>query len=176
MDVGFFFAIILTSPLLLYHLYQFLRPGLLPRERKIFFALIPIAALLFVIGFAYGFATMYCALDAVALVNISVGVINLWDMSLFMSQMILTSTLLGLLFEFPIVISFLIQLHVTSVEFLRAKRRHAIVIIFLFVGLLPPTDALSLVLMSAPLVAIYELTILFNSRNTQARATLALEK
>ena len=162
MDVGVFCAVVVTGPLLLYHLYRFLRPGLLARERRIFLWLLPVALLLFCIGFSYGFITMYYALGLIAAVNVSIGVVNLWDVSLFVSQMMLTSTLLGLLFEFPIVISFLIRAHIMSVDFLRAKRRHAIVAIFTFVALLPPTDGLSLVLMATPLVAIYELTILCN--------------
>lgn len=171
MDVGFFLAVVFTSPVLLFHVYQFLRPGLLYAERRVFFFLIPVGVVLFILGFTYGFAIMYCALGAVALVNQSVGIVNLWDISLFMSQMLLTSTLLGLLFEFPIIISFLIRLGVVQVDFLRAKRRHAIVIIFLFVGLLPPTDGLSLILMSAPLVAIYELTIMLNAQRVGVAAT-----
>ena len=164
MDVGLFCAVVLTIPLLVYHVYRFLRPGLLPRERRIFFVVLPVALLLFAVGFTYAFATMYYALHAIAAINVGLGVVNLWDVSLFISQMIMTSILLGLLFEFPLVISFLIMLGVMSVEFLRSKRRHAIVLIFIFVSLLPPTDGLSLILMSAPLVAIYELTIIVNSK------------
>jgi len=62
------------------------------------------------------------------------------------------------------VIRFLIRIGVMSIEFLRSKRRHAIVVIFIIVSLLPPTDGLSLVLMATPLVLIYELTILFNRK------------
>ena len=161
-DVGFFIAILCTSPLVLYHLYAFLRPGLLRYERRLFFYLLPVTLVLFIIGFSYGFATMYVALDVIAAINVSVGIVNLWDVSLFVSQMLLTSTLLGFLFEFPVFISFLIRAGVVSVKFLRSKRRHAVVLIFIFVSLLPPTDGLSLLLMSLPLVAIYELTIICN--------------
>lgn len=166
MDVGFFCAVLFTSPLVLYHTYRFLRPGLLPFERRIFFALLPLMVLLFLMGFSYGFAIMYYALHIIAAVNVGVGVVNLWDISLFMSQIIMTATLLGLLFEVPIIVSFLIRVGIVSVDFLRAKRRHAMVFIFIFVSLLPPTDGLSLLLMSAPLVAIYELTILFNAKKS----------
>lgn len=163
MNVGLFFAIIVTLPLIVFQVYSFLRAGLLKRERKFFFTLLPIGFLLFVTGFTYGFMTLYFALQLIAKVNISLGVVNLWDIGQYISQMVLTSTLLGVIFQFPIVITFLIRLSVVSVEFLRSKRRHAIVAIFIFVSLLPPTDGLSLVIMSLPLIAIYELTIAFNS-------------
>jgi sec-independent protein translocase protein TatC len=164
MNIGVFFAIMVIIPVFVYYLYAFLKPGLLPHERKIFFSFLPAALLLFVIGFLYGFTTMYWALRMIAEVNVNLGVVNLWDISRFVSQMVLTSALLGLIFEFPIVVSFLIKLNILKVEFLKAKRRHAVVIIFIFVSLLPPTDGLSLLIMALPLLLIYELTILFNSR------------
>ena len=52
---------------------------------------------------------------------------------------------------------------VVTREFLTSKRRHAYVVILILVILLPPTDGLSDIIMAAPLVLIYELTILFNS-------------
>ena len=164
MSMGFFLASIVVAPFFVYHLYTFLRPGLLPKERKLFISLIPVSLLLFAIGFSYGFGTLYFAIETIAKLNITLGVVNYWDISKFVSEIVLTASLLGLIFEFPIVITFLIRIGVMNVAFLRSKRRHAIVIIFIFVSLLPPTDGLSLILMATPMVLIYELTILVNSR------------
>jgi Sec-independent protein secretion pathway component TatC len=52
---------------------------------------------------------------------------------------------------------------VFPVSFLKKHRRIAIAAILIFVALLPPTDGLSFIVMSVPLVGIYELTIFFNS-------------
>jgi len=164
MSIGFFMACVFTIPIFIYHLYSFLKPGLLPKERKIFLLSLPLGLFLFIIGFVYGVGMLYMGVKIIAEVNIGLGVANYWDISIFISQIVLTSSLLGLLFIFPIVIRFLIRIGVMSIEFLRSKRRHAIVVIFIIVSLLPPTDGLSLVLMATPLVLIYELTILFNRK------------
>jgi sec-independent protein translocase protein TatC len=163
MSVGVFFAIIATLPIFVYNMYSFLRSGLLPFERKFFFLLIPVGLILFVVGFSYGFATLYYALRLIAEINVSLGVVNLWDISKFISQMMLTSALLGVIFQFPIIITFFIRMGFFEAELLKSKRRHAVVFIFVFVSLLPPTDGLSLVVMSLPLIVIYELTIKINS-------------
>jgi len=163
MSIGAFVAIIVTLPILIYHIYSFLRSGLVDQEKRFFFLLLPIGLVLFVTGFSYGFVTLYYALQIIAKVNITLGVVNLWDISRFISQMVLTSALLGVIFQFPIVITFLIKIGILNTKFLKSKRRHAAVGIFVFVSLLPPTDGLSLIIMSLPLVAIYELTILANS-------------
>lgn len=163
MNIGILCAVIATAPFVVHSLYMFLKDGLLERERRFFFVLLPIGLLLFCVGFIYGFATLYFALKLIADVNVSIGVVNLWDISRFVSQMVLTSTFLGIIFQFPIVITFLIRMNIMSVEFLRSKRKHAAVLIFIFVSLLPPTDGLSLIIMSLPLLAMYEFTILCNS-------------
>lgn len=169
MSIGFFFGVVIVTPFLIYQLYAFLRPGLLAFERKMFLSLIPVALLLFFIGFMYGFITLYLAMRMIAQVNITLGVVNLWDIGRFASEIVLTSSLLGVTFEFPIIITFLIKIGLLSVDFLRTKRKHAVVVIFIFVSLLPPTDGLSLVLMATPLVVIYEITVLLNSRNKTRR-------
>ncbi len=174
MSIGVFSAIIVTLPVLVFQVYSFLSSGLLSNEKKFFIKLLPVGLLLFITGFSYGFATLYFALKIIAKVNVSLGVVNLWDISRFISQMVLTSALLGVIFQFPIVITFMIKMNILNVDFLKSKRRQAVVAIFVFVSLLPPTDGLSLVVMSLPLVAIYELTILVNSYSKERLSVKAV--
>ena len=164
MSSGFFLASVIITPFFVYHLYAFLSPGLLPKERRLFVSLIPVSLVLFFVGFTYGFATMYFATKSIAELNVTLGVVNYWDISKFVSEIVLTASLLGLIFEFPIVITFLVRVRMLKVQFLRDKRRYAIAIILVLVSLLPPTDGLSLILMALPMWIIYELTILVNSR------------
>ena len=165
MSMGFFTACIFTVPIFVYHLYAFLKSALLPKERRVFLFSIPLGIGLFLIGFLYGCGMLYYGIKLIAKTNVSLGVVNYWDINIFISQIVLTSSLLGLLFIFPLVITFLIRLGILSVSFLRSKRKHAIVVIFIFVSLLPPTDGLSLILMAVPLMLIFELTVLFNRKN-----------
>lgn len=165
MSIGFFIACVVTVPILIYFLYRFLKPALLPREQKFFLLSLPLGLVLFITGFFYSSVMLYYAIRLIAIVNVHLGVVNYWDISSYVYQIVLTSTLLGLLFIFPLVITFLIRLGMISTRFLKSKRKHAIAIIFIIVSLLPPTDGLSLILMSVPLVLIYELTILFNRKN-----------
>ncbi len=163
-DIGLFCAFLFSFPIVIYNIYSFLRPALSKRERKVFFSLVPVSLTLFVLGFAYGFAIMYFALIVLAKINTNVGIQNIWDIGMFLSQIVLTSSLLGVLFEFPIVMTYIIRLNIIDVNILRNKRRLAIFIIFIFVTLLPPTDGISLLAMAMPLVLLYEITIFVNSQ------------
>lgn len=159
MDIAFFLATLVTLPLCVYQTYTFLRSGLLPPERKVFLRLIPLAAVLFIFGFGYGLVAMYSALQFIASVNVELGVANLWNITQFISQIVITATLMGVLFEFPLVLTFLMRIGVLRVEFLREKRRHAVVVILIAVALLAPFDAVTFLVMSAPLLLMYEATI-----------------
>lgn len=164
MSVGFFFACIVILPIFLFKLYSFFKNGLLKSERKLFLLSLPFGLFLFIAGFFYGVFMIYYGVNMIAKLNISLGIANYWDISTFISQILVTSSLLGVLFIFPIIIKFLIKLNMITVDFLKSKRKHAIVVIFIIVSLLPPTDGLSLILMAVPLLLMFELTILFNRK------------
>jgi sec-independent protein translocase protein TatC len=165
MNVGLCVAIVATLPFLVWQAYAFLRPGLIERERRLFLLLIPLALGLFCAGFAYGAAILYYALGLIARVNTALGVANLWDITQFLSQITLTAALLGVLFELPLALTILMRAGILDPRLLREKRPHAIVAILILVALLPPTDGLSFIVMSVPLMLIYELTIRLNSRS-----------
>jgi sec-independent protein translocase protein TatC len=162
--VGLYTGLIFCLPLLLYHTYDFLKDGLVKKEKKLFFVLLPISFGLFALGFAYSFIILYFYLNSVASINLAFGIQNVWDISSFMSQIILASTMLGLVFQFPIILTFLIRIGLLRVEALREKRLYAIAGIFVFVGFLPPPDIFSTIIQALPLVVIYQLTIWANAR------------
>jgi len=162
-NVGLYIAIVATLPLLLYHTYDFLKDGMRAKEKKLFFVLLPVGVVLFAIGFSYSFTILYFYLSSVSALNLSFGIQNIWDISSFMSQIIWTSSILGLVFEFPIILTFLIRIGLLKVEYLQQKRMIAYACIFIFVGFLPPPDVFSTIIQALPLIVIYEATIIVNS-------------
>ncbi len=164
-DIGFFFAIIITLPLVIFHLYSFLKPALTHTEKVWFSLSIPLSLLLFICGFIYGFFILYYSFELLAKLNEGLGIKNIWDIGTFLSQICITSSLLGIVFQFPLILSLGIKLELITASFLKQKRRIALFIIFVIVSLLPPTDGLSLIAMALPLIILYEATILINTNN-----------
>lgn len=163
LDIGLLIATIICVPVIIYQLYSFIKNALHKNERKTFFLVLPLGVLLFTVGFTYGFFIMYSTIQLLANINTNLGIKNIWDISMFLSKIISTSALLGLIFEFPIVLSLLNKMGVMEVTWLKEKRRHAIMIMFMLTSLLPPTDGISLILMVLPLIVMYECTILYNN-------------
>jgi sec-independent protein translocase protein TatC len=108
-------------------------------------------------------AILFFYLNSISALNLSFGLKNVWDISSFLSQTIIASTFLGIVFQFPLVLTFLIRIGVVSIDFFRQKRRIAYASMFIFVGFLPPPDIFSTVLQAVPLILIYEITIWVNS-------------
>ena len=170
-DLGIFFALIITVPIVIFQLYSFVFPGLSKKEKKMLLLSIPICLLLFGSGFIFGATMLFYAFKIIAIINQSLGIKNIWDIASYLSQIFITSTLLGLLFQFPLVLTGLVKLNLFNVSSLKKKRRLAYFIVFIIVSLLPPTDGLSLIAMSLPLVLLYEITILIN-KNPKAIAII----
>jgi sec-independent protein translocase protein TatC len=72
----------------------------------------------------------------------------------------LTLLACGICFQVPVVILALVRLGITSPEKLRKNRRYAILACAVIAAALPGVDPVSMLLEMAPLVALYELSIL----------------
>jgi sec-independent protein translocase protein TatC len=114
-------------------------------------------------GTGYGFITLYYGLQLIADLNVSFGLQNLWDIGFFIAQITITSLLLGVFFEFPMILFVLSKLGMVSKQHLKKGRRLAYAVIIIVVALLPPTDGISLVVMSLPLLLLYELSVLLSN-------------
>lgn len=163
MDIGIFFAIVVITPLIIYQIFSFVSSAMTPKEKRRFFLLIPASLALFVFGFSYSVFILYYSFNLLAVVNNSLGIKNIWDVSSYLAQTCITSLLLGIIFQFPIVLSALIRLGLVGVDTLKRKRRLVIFLIVVFTSLLPPTDGISLIIMVLPLILLYEATIIINN-------------
>jgi sec-independent protein translocase protein TatC len=168
-------ALLITIPLVVANLYLFIRPAISKKEFRFLLSWLPISFFLFIFGFFYGFFTMHWAFYSLAQLNMDVGLVNLWDISLFLSGLILTSTLLGILFEFPIAISILMRFGILKRAFLIKHRKVAYAIMLIIVSLLPPTDGLSNIIMILPLIILYESSILFGKSGNFTKKIVTIQ-
>ena len=75
--------------------------------------------------------------------------------------MITTSTFFsGLFFELPIIIFILSKLNFVTSSFLKKYRKHALIAILLLSAIITPPDIISQILVSLPILALYEVGII----------------
>jgi sec-independent protein translocase protein TatC len=66
----------------------------------------------------------------------------------------------GLVFELPMVLTFMARLGIVSVDFLKRNRKYALLLFFAGAALLTPPDVVTQVMMALPLMVMYELSII----------------
>ncbi len=171
MKIAFFAALIITSPFILYQIWKFISPGLLPRERQYVVPFVLSSSFLFIGGILFGY---FIVLPTAFEFFVSFNNDYLKAMLSFKDYLSLFVTFLlgfGISFELPIFIFFLTKLGIVNAPMLSKQRRYAILIIFLVAAILTPSpDALSQILMAIPLMFLYEVSI-FVSKFAEKKKT-----
>jgi len=161
--VAFYFAVLLSLPVLLWQLYAFLLPAFSPRERKVALPLMMMVPGLFAAGVAFGYLVVLPpALRFLQNFNTDTFDV-LVQASAYYRFVALTLLSLGLVFQMPVGILAATRLGVVSPTQLRRNRRYAIVASAVIAMVLPGTDPVSMLLEMLPLVVLYELSILLAS-------------
>ncbi|HCS79137.1 TPA: hypothetical protein DIV55_05355 [Patescibacteria group bacterium] len=140
----------------------FVKPALKKSEFKSLIVLIPLGFLLFISGFTYGVMMMKYVLIIFFQKSIELNIGNFIDVSLLLSQVLLTSILMGIGFQFPIGLTILMRLKIFGYHQVVKQRLLVYGVSLVFAALMPPTDLLSLLLLFLPLAFLFELTLLCN--------------
>jgi sec-independent protein translocase protein TatC len=166
---GFF----LVLPVILYEIWAFIAPGLLPHERKfalpfvvlstVCFALGATFALTVIVPFAVKFLVGYKTENLVPTISVN----------RYVDFVLKFTIAFGLVFELPLAITLGSRLGLVTPEFLARNRKYAILLNFLIAAILTPTpDAFNQLLMAGPLILLYEAGIvaarLFGHRRAPA--------
>ena len=157
--VSMYAAILLAMPVILYQLYAFVLPAFSANERRVALPLLLMVPVLFLSGVAFGyFIVLEKAIGFLLDFNADefTTEVRARDYYSFVSLALLS---LGVLFQIPVGILGLVRLGITTPEKLRKNRRFAIVACAVLAAVLPTIDPVTMLLEMAPLVVLYELSI-----------------
>jgi sec-independent protein translocase protein TatC len=157
------FALLLAMPILLYQLYAFIIPAFTPQERRVVVPLLSMIPVLFAAGVAFGY---FLVLPAAVrfLQNFNTDQFNVLVQANTYYKFVATTLIAcGLVFQLPVGILALTRMRVLDAKFLRKNRRYAIVICAVVAMVLPGTDPVSMLIEMAPLVVLFEISILLSA-------------
>jgi len=161
MKISFYASLFMTSPLTFYQIWKFVSPGLYPREKKYVVPFVISSSILFVGGVLFGY---YLALPPAYSFFVSFSSDFLKPMFSLKEYLSLSLKLLlafGLSFELPVFIFFMTKIGIVNANMLAKKRRYAILLIFIIAAVLTPSpDAITQCIMAAPLIVLYEFSII----------------
>lgn len=156
-------GLVLASPVVIYQIWCFFSPALEDREKR---AIIP-ALLMGLVLFIAGVALAYFIVLPLAL-RFFVGLlpdllVPSYTATGYIGFVVKMLMAFGIVFELPVVVLILSVLGVITPKFLRTKRRHAFVAILVLASLISPGDMINVTLMmTVPLIALYEFSILLS--------------
>ncbi len=181
LKVSFIAAVFVASPAIFFQLWKFVEPGLLERERRMALPFVVVATLFFASGAAFCYVAVFPVGYAFFLeeyANIGIAPqIRISEYLSFASRMLLA---FGVTFEMPVMTFFLARVGLVDHRMLIGGVRYAIVVIFIVAAVLTPgPDIASQLLMAAPLLVLYILSIgvafVFRRRPAGATTTLPAE-
>jgi len=153
-------GIVLVFPFIFNQFWSFLKPGLKENEVTVTKGVVFFASILFFLGVLFGYYLISpLCVQFFGGYKLSSEIQNNFTISSYMS-MITTSTFFsGLFFELPIVVFILSKLGLVSSKMLKKFRKHALVGILLLSAIITPPDVISQVLVSIPILILYEIGI-----------------
>ncbi len=160
LTVAAYGAIVLSLPVVLYQLYAYVLPAFSETERRVALPIMLLAPVLFLAGVAFGyFAVMPAAVKF--LLNFNDSQFNVQvRASDYYSFFSMTMLACGIIFQLPLAIIAVTRLGIVSIEQLSSNRRYAYLAIAIVAAALPGVDPVSMLIEMAPLLALYELSIL----------------
>jgi sec-independent protein translocase protein TatC len=92
--------------------------------------------------------------------QVSESVINTISLDSYTSAVTTMTLLMGLVFEFPVIVLFLTKIGILTPAFMSKYRKHTIIGILIVAGLITPSpDIFSQLVVAIPLYALYEISL-----------------
>ncbi len=152
-------GVVLAIPVLTYQLWKFVAPGLYLNEKKYAAPLIIFTYLSFLIGLIFAYTVIIpFSLDFFTSVGMN-GIHNNFSINYYFNFITWLMMGSGLIFELPVLVFILSVIGLLTPAFMSHYRRHAAVVILVLSAFITPPDPVSLVLMTIPLMALYEISI-----------------
>ncbi|MDH3236570.1 MAG: twin-arginine translocase subunit TatC [Alphaproteobacteria bacterium] len=163
--VAFFAALCVTFPIFGTQIWRFIAPGLYKSEKKAFLPFLLISPALFLLGaamvyyvlmplawdFLLGFQTTAkeTALETVLEPKISE----------YLSLVMKLIFAFGLCFQLPVLLTLMARAGLATSAGMKAKRKYAIVAVFVFAAIITPPDVVSQIALAIPMILLYEISI-----------------
>jgi sec-independent protein translocase protein TatC len=155
LTVSFYFALLISLPVILYQLYAFIVPALSPHERRVAMPLMIAAPVLFVVGVVFTYlVVLHPAVKFLQGYNSNQFQAVVQAKPLYSFE-VLTMGAIGLAFQMPLALLGMRQLGIINGSTLTRHWRYATVIIAVIAAAMPGADPVTTALETTPLVLLF---------------------
>jgi len=153
-------GIILAVPYITFQVIMFISPALTRKEKRYIYIIMPWVGIMFLGGVAFGYFILIPPAINFLLnfgADIATPQIKIGNYISVVTRLLLA---VGLIFEMPVVTTFLARIGIVNPAWLAKKRKMAIIVAFIAAAVITPTfDPINQTLMAVPLILLYELSI-----------------
>jgi sec-independent protein translocase protein TatC len=160
LKVAFLSGIILAAPVIFYEFWMFVAPGLYDKEKRLMVPVVVLSTVFFVGGAFFGYFIVFPFGFKFFLGFASETIRPLPSMREYLGFASKLLLAFGIVFELPLIITFLAKLGMVSVSFLKKNRKYAILLFFVGAAILTPPDVVTQIMMALPLILLYEISII----------------
>jgi sec-independent protein translocase protein TatC len=151
---------ILAFPYVFWEIWRFIVPALKDSETKVTRGVVFFSSFLFLLGVLFGYYVIApLSINFLGSYQVSQTVANQISLTSFVTTVTTVSLANGIIFELPILVYFLTKIGFLTPDFMRTYRRHAMVITLILSAIITPPDITSQILVSFPLIILYEISI-----------------
>ena len=157
-------AMIISIPVLLWHIWAYIAPGLHKNEKQFLIPIFLFSPLLFILGAAFAFYVLFPFVFKFFLeINESATVptVLLPSIKGYLAFSVGLLKVFGLAFQLPLVLVGLNRIGLLSKQAAIKSRRYVIIGVFVLAAILTPPDVLSQVLLALPMLLLFEISLFF---------------
>ena len=157
---SFLIGLIFAFPYAFWEIWRFVSPALYSEEKTVSKGAVFFVSLLFIMGILFGYYMVApLSINFLANYQLDPTILNEFDITSYISTLSMLVLTCGLMFQLPVVVYFLTKTGVATPKTMREYRKLAIVVILIVSAVLTPPDVMSQILISLPLLVLYEISI-----------------
>lgn len=168
LSISFYTGLLLAIPYVIWEIWRFLKPALYENEKKHSRGAVFVMSILFLLGVLFSYYVLVpITLNFFGTYRVSELVENQISLSSYIGTVVSVIFSVGIVFELPVFVYFLSKVGIVTPAFLKKSRKYMIVIILVIAAIITPPDIFSQILVSIPLLGLYELSILVASHTSR---------
>lgn len=155
-----YLGLLCASPFVLYELFRFITPALYDNERKYSVQMAVVIYTLFILGVLMTYYILFpISFRFLGTYSVAERVHSTITLDSYVETFTSLTLMMGVVFQLPVIAFILAKMGLITYDILSEYRKHAFVLILLLAAVITPPDVMTLLIVTAPLYLLYELSI-----------------